>query len=363
MSAPPGGPHPASLPPAHPGETPALTYRDAGVDIGRADALVAQLRALAQRTHGPQVVPFTDAYAGLYRLGPDGPLLAATCDGVGTKLLLAVELQRYRALGQDLVAMNVNDLLPCAARPLFFLDYLAAGRLDPRALTELLEGVVAACRLAGCALLGGETAEMPGLYAPGHFDVSGFAVGLADPALMPRLDGLAAGDRILALPASGVHSNGLSLARRAIERAGLPLTAQPPGLGRSLGETLLTPTPIYVDEVLAALRLAAGEVHGAAHVTGGGLLGRARKLARPGLGLRLRPESYVQPPIFEVIARAGGISEHEMASTFNMGLGFLLCVSPAGAERLLAAPASGWREVGEVVSGAEGVDLGYAAVP
>jgi phosphoribosylformylglycinamidine cyclo-ligase len=333
-----------------------LTYAAAGVDIGRADALVHHLRRLAARTHGPEVTPYTDSYAGLYRLGAEGPLLAASCDGVGTKLLLATRLRRFRALGQDLVAMNVNDLLPCGARPLFFLDYLAAGRLDAQPLSELMEGMVAACQQAGCALLGGETAEMPGVAA--ELELAGFAVGLVEPTLTPRLSALAAGDQVLGLPASGVHANGLSLARRALERAGLELTAQPAGLAQSLGETLLTPTPIYVREVLDALQRGAGEVHAAAHITGGGLLGRARKLLREGLAMRIWPDSYERPPIFQVIAQAGEVSALEMASTFNMGLGFLLCVSAAGAERILAAPATRWRRVGELVAGAQGVDLG-----
>lgn len=335
-----------------------LTYSAAGVDLGRADFLVGQLRRLAARTHGPEVTPYTDSYAGLFQVGAGGPLLAASCDGVGTKLLLAARLRRFRALGQDLVAMNVNDLLPCGARPLFFLDYLAAGRLDPEPLTELLEGMVAACQQAGCALLGGETAELPGVLADSALELAGFAVGLVDSSLTPVLSKLAAGDQVLALPASGVHANGLSLARRALERAGLALEAQPPGLAQSLGETLLIPTPIYVNEVLDALRRGAGEVHAAAHITGGGLLGRARKLLREGLGLRLWPDSYRQPPIFRIIAQAGEISAHEMASTFNLGLGFLLCASAAGAERILAAPATPWLRVGEIVAGAQGVDLG-----
>lgn len=335
-----------------------LTYSAAGVDLGRADALVGHLRRLAARTHGPEVTPYTDSYAGLYQMGAGGPLLAASCDGVGTKLLLASRLRRFRALGQDLVAMNVNDLLPCGARPLFFLDYLAAGRLDPEPLTELMEGMVAACQQAGCALLGGETAELPGVLAASALELAGFAVGLVDSSLTPVLSKLAAGDQVLALPASGVHANGLSLARRALERAGLSLEAQPPGLAQSLGETLLTPTPIYVDEVLGALRRGAGEVHAAAHITGGGLLGRARKLLREGLMLRLWPDSYQQPPIFRIIAQAGEISAQEMASTFNMGLGFLLCTSAAGAQRILAEPQTPWLRVGEIVTGAPGVDLG-----
>jgi phosphoribosylformylglycinamidine cyclo-ligase len=220
-----------------------------------------------------------------------------------------------------------------------------------------MEGMVDACQQAGCALLGGETAEMPGVYAADEFDLAGFAVGLVDPALVPVPSALAAGDQVLALPASGVHANGLSLARRAIARANLTLADQPAGLLQNLGETLLTPTPIYVKEVLIALQRGAGEVHAAAHITGGGLRGRARKMLREGLAMHLWPGSYLQPPIFQIIAQAGAVSALEMASTFNMGLGFLLCVSAVGAERILAGPATPWRRVGELIEGPMGVHL------
>ena len=351
--------------PSHPPE--ALTYRAAGVDIEAADRIVEKIRAVAQRTHGPQVVPGLDAFAGLFRLGAPGPTLAASCDGVGTKLLVARALGRYRGLGQDLVAMNVNDLLPSGARPLFFLDYVAAGRLEEAAILELVEGMAAACLEAGCALLGGETAEMPDVYRPGELDLAGFAVGLVRPGHAPDASALAPGDRVLALPSTGVHASGLSLARRALERAGLGLAQPVPGLPGSLGEALLEPTPIYVAAVLQALAVAAGEVRAAAHVTGGGLLGRAARLLPPSgskqgaaLGLRIDAAAYRRPPIFDAIAQAGAVAADEMARTFNMGLGFLLVVAPAGAERILSAPATPWRAVGEVVAGGPRVDLGYA---
>lgn len=335
-----------------------LSYRAAGVDIAAADALVARLRALARATHGKAVRHHTDAYAGLYTL-PDGSLLAASCDGVGTKLLVARELGRYRGLGQDLVAMNVNDLLPSGATPLFFLDYLAAGRLDGEVLFELCAGMAEACRRIGCALLGGETAEMPGVYAPAEFDLAGFAVGLTSAERLPCPQKMAAGDQVLALPSVGVHANGFSLVRRALTRAGLSLHEKPAPLERTIGEELLLPTALYVKPVLAAFAAVAPEIRAAAHITGGGLVGRARAFLPAGLRLCLDPASHHRPPIFALIARAGDIALSEMAATFNMGLGFLLVVSPSGAERLLAAPASPWLAVGQLQAGERGVDLGY----
>jgi phosphoribosylformylglycinamidine cyclo-ligase len=338
-----------------------LTYRQAGVDIGAADAFVAALRVLAERTHGPSVLPSGDAYAGLYRPPTDGmkkPLLAATCDGVGTKLLVARACGRYRGLGQDLVAMNVNDLLPRAATPLFFLDYIAAGRLEPGPLLQVAEGMADACRASGCALLGGETAEMPDVYRDGEFDLAGFAVGIVDESQVPRGD-LQAGDVVLGLPSSGIHSNGLSLARRALERAGVGYDAMLPDLGRAVGEELLEPTRLYVAPVLELLRRA--RCKAAAHITGGGLLGRARKLTPPGLRLALDPRTYVRPPIFDLLARAGDITPVELASTFNMGLGFLVVMEETDAAAVLADAGTEWRAVGRLERG-EGVDLGYAAL-
>lgn len=350
---------------------PPLTYRDAGVDIAAADAFTARIKALAQRTHGAGVVPFQDAYAGLF-LPPLGglrsPLLAATCDGVGTKLLVAQACGNYRGLGQDLVAMNVNDLLPAGARPLFFLDYLAAGRLGAAPLLEIVEGIAAACAEVGCALLGGETAELPGLYPEGGFDVAGFAVGLVDAERVPR-GPVEAGDVVLGLRASGVHANGFSLARRALAQAGLAYDAVLPELGVPLGEALLVPTSLYVRPVLALLvGLGPARVKAAAHITGGGLLGRARKLVPPGLRIELDPRCYARPPILDVIARAGGVPEDEMARTFNMGLGFLIVASAEDVARAQILTDGAVVPVGRIVrasaarsNAAHGeVDLGYA---
>ncbi len=334
-----------------------LSYKTAGVDIAAADVLVRVIGKLARATHTAGVLPHGAAYASLFRLDVAGlkqPVLAGTCDGVGTKLLVAREAGRYRGLGQDLVAMNVNDLLPVAARPLFFLDYIACGKLDPAALTEVVAGMADACAAVGCALVGGETAEMPGLYARGDFDLAGFAVGLADETTLPKPESVAVGDWLLGLPASGIHANGLSLAREALlTRGGLHLTDTPPGFARTLGDELLEPTALYVKPVL--------ELHArfgfkaAAHVTGGGLFGRLRQLARPGQRIALDAQSFARPKIFDLIAEAGTVTPLEMAHTFNLGLGFVVVVPPAvGAEAVAIAP---WRKVGTITSGT-GIVLG-----
>lgn len=331
-----------------------LGYAAAGVDVEAARRLVADISAAARPTQGPEVEPGPDAFAGLFRLGgDDGPLLAATCDGVGTKLLLAREVGRYEGIGRDLVAMNVNDLLAVGARPLFFLDYVAAGVLEPEPILAMVRGAASACAEAGCALLGGETAEMPGVYAPGDLDVAGFAVGLVDPSRRPT-GGVRPGDRVLALPSSGIHANGMSLARAALERAGIRYELHLPELGRTVGEELLEPTALYVDAALGApddfpaRRLA--------HVTGGGIAGRGAALAGEGLRLHLDGDRFEIPAIFGVIREAGTIGDAEMAGTFNLGLGFLAAVPPEAAAPWQAAGA-GWMEVGEIREGEPGVEI------
>lgn len=336
-----------------------LSYKDAGVDIAAADAFVGRIAALAKSTHTDGVVPHRTEYAGLYRpplAGMRDPLIAATCDGVGTKLLVARDMQRYTDLGQDLVGMNVNDLLPAGARPLLFLDYIATGKLDPQALEDIVTGIARACRLAGCALLGGETAEMPGAYKPGDFDLAGFAVGIVDGDHVPDVKQVAVGDQILALPATGVHSNGLSLARKALlERGGLRLDDSIPELDRSLGEELLVPTPIYVQQVLQLLQL--GKVKAGAHVTGGGILGRGERLLQAGQRMVLHQGTYRKLPIFDLIARSGNVDPSEMGRTFNMGLGYLAIVNPETVTRCLQEMPGAFLHVGEIVAGERGVVL------
>ncbi len=342
---------------------PPLTYRDAGVDIAAADAFAATIRSLSRATHGVEVKPSGDAYAGLFRpplAGMKAPLLAATCDGVGTKIIVARECRRYRGLGQDLVAMNVNDLLPRGARPLFFLDYIAVGAIAGMPLTELAEGIAHACAAVGCALLGGETAEMPEVYKKGDCDLAGFAVGIVDQDNVPD-ENVSPGDVVLGLPSSGIHANGLSLARRALLQAGVEYTQHFPELGQSIGDELLVPTRLYVQPVLALMQ--AARIKAAAHITGGGLLGRLRKLGGAAHRVCIDPDSYVRPPIFPLIARLGGVPVQEMASTFNMGLGFVAVVSAEDAAAWMqrGEAAGQWRVVGRIEAGKAGVELGYAA--
>ncbi len=328
-----------------------LTYRSAGVDIEAADRLVDAISTAARKTHGPQVEPGPGAFAAMFRVGAD-TLLAATCDGVGTKLLVARETGSYEGIGRDLVAMNVNDLLVVGARPLFFLDYVAAGSLEPGPILAIVTGAAAACTEAGCALLGGETAEMPGLYQPGDLDVAGFAVGIVDPDLRPHPDGPRPGDRVLARASSGVHANGLSLARAAARRAGVGMADHLPELGRTLGEALGEPTLIYVDAVLGAP--AEPRARGFAHVTGGGIAGRGAALAGDGLRLHIERSRFEVPPVFGLIQRWGGISDAEMTSTFNMGLGFLAVADPDSSGPWIDA---GWIDVGEIGAGERGVEF------
>lgn len=340
---------------------PGLTYRDAGVDIEAADHFVSRIGWLAKSTHTASVVPHTASFAGLFRPELSGlvaPLLSATCDGVGTKLLVARDMGRFEGLGQDLVGMNVNDLLPSGSRPLFFLDYIACGKLEPAELEDVVRGIARACAEVGCVLLGGETAEMPGLYRPGEFDLAGFAVGLCDAGRLPDMASVAPGDVVLALPSSGLHSNGFSLARKALfEHGGMKVTDRVDVLGCTVGEALLEPTRLYVHPVLELMQTVTAK--SGAHITGGGLLNRAGRMVKGELRVVLDPTRYEQQPIYRLIARAGGVAPHEMATTFNMGLGYLVIVSRADADRVLA-DLKGWLEVGRIERGAHGVDLGYA---
>lgn len=340
-----------------------LSYKDAGVDIAAADAFLSRIAKLAKSTQGTTVVEHESKYAGLIDPGVAGmqaPLIAATCDGVGTKLLVARAMEKYDGLGQDLVAMSVNDLLPLSARPLLFLDYIAVGKLEPAPMEAVIGSIARACREVGCALLGGETAEMPGVYAPGDFDLAGFAVGIVDRAQLPQPEAITAGDVVLALPSTGLHSNGFSLARAALlDRAGMSFGDTPTACGgERLGDVLLTPTALYVRPVLRLLDRY--RFRAAAHITGGGLLGRGKRLAREGLRLVIDADSYTVPAIMELIREAGDVSREELASTFNMGLGFVVVMSESeGRAALRELAGDGWREVGRVERGRAGVDLGY----
>ncbi|MCC6877338.1 MAG: phosphoribosylformylglycinamidine cyclo-ligase [Sandaracinaceae bacterium] len=313
-----------------------LSYRDAGVDIEAGDALVERIKPLAARTRIPEVLGGVGGFAGLCRI-PEGirePVLVSGTDGVGTKLRVAFLMDRHDTIGIDLVAMCVNDVLTVGARPLFFLDYFATGKLDVDRAEAVVRGIARGCELAGCALLGGETAEMPGSYPEGEYDLAGFAVGVVERSAI--LDGSrpAAGDALIGLPSSGLHSNGYSLARKVLlERHRLDEVL--PDLGEPLGEVLLRPTRIYASAVRAAL--GAGDVRALCHVTGGGLPGNLPRVLPEGLGAEVDARAIPRPPIFDRIARDGGVAEAEMRRAFNLGVGLVVVVPERDASAVTGA--------------------------
>jgi phosphoribosylformylglycinamidine cyclo-ligase len=294
-----------------------LSYAAAGVDIEAYERVLERVRPLIEATHGAEVSRGVGPFAGLFAL-PGGGHLAASADGVGTKIKVAIAANSHRGIGADLVNHCVNDIATAAARPLFFLDYFATGKLDPDVFTQVIEGVTQACREAGCALLGGETAEMPGVYALGDYDLAGFIVGMVEAGLMRDPKQIRAGDLLIGLPSSGLHTNGFSLVRKVFE--GVPLSRVFPELGRPLGEELLEVHRSYL------LELGSIAWKGAAHITGGGVLGNLPRCLPKGLGARLGRRSWEEPPIFGLVQRRGRISDDEMFGTFNMGLGMILVV-------------------------------------
>jgi phosphoribosylformylglycinamidine cyclo-ligase len=316
-----------------------LTYKAAGVDIEAGEALVEAIKPLAAATDRPGTLGGLGGFGALFDLKAAGfkdPLLVSGTDGVGTKLKVAIESGQHDGVGIDLVAMCVNDLLVQGATPLFFLDYYAMGRLSVETGRRIVAGIAAGCREAGCALVGGETAEMPGLYAEGDYDLAGFAVGAVErPLLLPRAD-LAAGDLLIALPSSGLHSNGFSLVRRIVAVNRLSWVAEAPfAAGQSLAEAMLVPTRIYVKPLLPLI--AECRIKAMAHVTGGGLPGNLPRVLPEGLLAELRfATPFRPPPVFGWLLRQGGISEREMLRTFNCGLGMILAVAEAEADRVLA---------------------------
>ena len=298
-----------------PGE--GLSYAAAGVDIEAYERALERVKPLIAATHGKEVAQGIGPFAGLYAL-PGGGQLAASADGVGTKIKVAIAVGQHRGVGVDIVNHCVNDIATARSRPIFFLDYFATGRLDPDVFAQLIEGMTSACRDASCALLGGETAEMPGVYALGDYDLAGFIVGLVDPST--RHEPARAGDVLVGLPSSGLHTNGFSLVRKIFED--VPMTRMFPELGRPLGEVLLEPHRSYLAD-LSRIRW-----KGAAHITGGGLLGNLPRCLPEGLGARVSRRSWEAPPIFDLIRKRGRVASDEMYGTFNMGLGMILVVDP-----------------------------------
>jgi phosphoribosylformylglycinamidine cyclo-ligase len=294
-----------------------MSYAAAGVDIEAYERVLARVKPLIAATHGEDVAVGVGPFAGLFAL-PGGGHLAASADGVGTKIKVAIAASSHRGIGVDIVNHCVNDIATAAARPLFFLDYFATGKLDPEVFTQVIEGVTSACREAGCALLGGETAEMPGVYALGDYDLAGFIVGMVEPGLIRDPKNIRAGDVLIGLPSSGLHTNGFSLVRKVFED--VPLDRVFPELGRPLGEELLEPHRSYLQEL--------GSINwkGAAHITGGGVLGNLPRCLPEGLGAHLGRRSWDELPIFGLLSKRGGIADIEMFGTFNMGLGMILVV-------------------------------------
>jgi phosphoribosylformylglycinamidine cyclo-ligase len=311
-----------------------LTYAQAGVDIDAGDALVEAIKPLAKATARPGADASLGGFGGLFDLKAAGfkdPLLVAGTDGVGTKLKVAIESGIHDTVGIDLVAMSVNDIVVQGAEPLLFLDYFATGKLDVTVGTAVVKGVAEGCLQAGCALVGGETAEMPGMYARGDYDLAGFAIGAVErDKVLPRRD-MAAGDVILGLASSGIHSNGYSLVRRIVSDQGLGYDADAPFLaGTKLGRALLQPTRIYVKSALALIRT--GAVKGFAHITGGGLTENAPRVVPDDIDLEIDLGAWRLPPVFQWLARSGGVEEREMLRTFNCGIGMIAIVPAPAAD-------------------------------
>ena len=315
-----------------------LTYADAGVDIDAGEMLVQHIKPLANSTARPGSEPSLGGFGAQFDLkaaGFEDPLIVATTDGVGTKLKIAIETGRHDGVGVDLVAMCVNDLLAQGAEPLLFLDYYATGRLEIDAAKRVVAGIAEGCRQAGCALVGGETAEMPGMYSGGDYDLAGFSLGAVERGhALPYLDRQFAGDVIIGLASSGPHSNGYSLIRKVVEKSGLSWGDDAPfAKDRSLAQALMEPTKIYVKPVLPLMK--AGLIKGAAHITGGGLIENPPRCIAEGLGAQFDWNAWPLPPVFEWLGQVGGISDHELRRTFNCGVGFILIVSPENAEPVL----------------------------
>ena len=344
---------------------PRITYKDAGVDIDAGNTFVKMIKPFVKATNRPEVIADIGGFGGLFSLNTNKythPVLVSGTDGVGTKLKIAFLADKHDTIGIDLVAMCVNDIVVQGAEPLFFLDYLATGRLDPEKAAAIVKGIADGCVQAGCALIGGETAEMPGFYAEGEYDVAGFAVGVVERDNLIDGSSITVGNRLIGIASSGLHSNGYSLARKVLlEKMGLSFGDTLPGMNKTVAEELLTPTRIYAKAVLNLLR--DFRINGIAHITGGGLLENIPRVLPHGCKAVVRKESWQPQPIFNLIRQEGNIDEAEMFRTFNCGIGMVLMVPDNEVEDILIR-LSGLNEqacvIGEVVkceAGAECVDL------
>lgn len=334
-----------------------LSYRDAGVDIDAGDALVDRIKPLARRTMRPEVLGGIGGFGALFELTGKyrEPVLVSGTDGVGTKLKLAFQLDKHDTVGQDLVAMSVNDILVQGAEPLFFLDYFACGKLEVDTATDVVKGIAQGCELAGCALIGGETAEMPGMYPAGEYDLAGFAVGAVEKSDLIDGSKIVPGDVVLGLASSGAHSNGYSLIRKIIELARPDLDAD--FHGRTLREVVMEPTRIYVKPLLSLMRSMPGAVKGMAHITGGGITENVPRILRDELTARIDAASWTLPPLFQWLHRAGNVDMQEMYRVFNCGIGMAAVVSAEDADlaaaRLEAAGETVYR-IGRIDARADG---------
>ncbi|BCQ51599.1 phosphoribosylformylglycinamidine cyclo-ligase [Burkholderia gladioli] len=332
-----------------------LSYRDAGVDIDAGDALIDKIKPFAKKTLRDGVLGGIGGFGALFEVPKryQEPVLVSGTDGVGTKLKLAFHLNRHDTVGQDLVAMSVNDILVQGAEPLFFLDYFACGKLDVDTAATVIKGIATGCELSGCALIGGETAEMPGMYPDGEYDLAGFAVGAVEKSKIIDGSTIAEGDVVLGLASSGIHSNGFSLVRKIIERANPDLNA--PFDGRTLADALIAPTRIYVKPLLALM--AKLTVKGMAHITGGGLVENIPRVLRDGLTAELDQSAWTLPPLFQWLQEHGGVADAEMHRVFNCGIGMAVIVSAADADaavaELSAAGEQVWK-IGRVRASREG---------
>lgn len=337
-----------------------LKYSDAGVNIDAGNQFVKMIKKDVEETFSPAVLKGIGGFAALYAPNLSGykePVLVSGTDGVGTKLKIAFMLDKHDTVGIDLVAMCVNDILTIGARPLFFLDYLAVARLETEKASAIVSGIARGCKEAGCALIGGETAEMPGFYQPGEYDLAGFAVGIVDREKMITGDGIEAGDKIIGLASSGLHSNGYSLARKVfLEKEKLDLYEPLGKGGEPLGEILLSPTRIYVRTILKLME--EFDIKGLAHITGGGLLENVPRILPEGLTARIEKDSWPVAGVFRELQRLGGIAEEEMYRTFNMGVGMVVIVRKEEAEGILEAAQALGEEaylIGEIIQGDAGI--------
>lgn len=337
-----------------------MDYKKAGVDIDAANQAVEKIKGWVQKTHRKEVLTDIGGFGGLFALNVGKykePVLVSGTDGVGTKLKIAFLMEMHRTVGIDLVAMCVNDIAVLGAEPLFFLDYLAVGKLKPEKVSQIVEGIAEGCRQAGCALIGGETAEMPGFYAPGEYDLAGFAVGVVDRGKIIDGSGVSPGDKIIGIASSGLHSNGYSLVRKVLlEGNEHRIKDFIPRLECTLGEELLKPTTIYTGLILELLK--GHTINGMVHITGGGFYENIPRVLPPGSGAIIN-QNWRVPPIFSLIQQEGDIHTREMFRTFNMGIGFMLIVPASEEEGILTAITNcgkqGW-PLGEVISG-EGIEI------